>query len=113
MRIILAALLCAAGIASAEVYNLQWDYPANPQPVPSGFKSYCGDVTGTYASSPAGTAGATVRTMQLTTPAGSTKFCIVKAFDAYGESTPTNEVKLAVPPKPPAPTNLRATMEAP
>lgn len=110
-RLIVAIACCAAVSAQAEIYNLAWDYPASPVPVPSGFKTYCGDATGVYTTTPLGTAGSTARTMQVTTPTGSTKFCVLRAFDAYGESPNSNEITLKVPAKPPTPTNFRGTME--
>lgn len=114
MRIAIAAVfLLAATAAHAEVYNLQWDYPASPVPVPNGFKAYCGSTTGVYDPASVAAAASTARNMQVTTPAGSTKFCVVRAFDSYGESTNSNEVKLMPPAKPPAPTNLRATPQPP
>lgn len=111
MKRLLVAVACLAALsAQAEVYNLAWDYPASPVPVPDGFKTYCGDATGNYTTTPLGTATSTARVMQVTTPVGSRKFCVLRAFDAYGESANSNEIVLQVPPKPPTPTNFRGTM---
>jgi hypothetical protein len=110
-RLLVLCLLLLPSLATAEVYNLAWDYPASPSPIPDGFKTYCGDTSGNYSTTPLGAVGSTARAMQVTTPAGSTKWCVLRAFDAYGESANSNEIKLAVPPKPPTPTNFRGTMQ--
>lgn len=82
--------------------SLAWDYTAGA--TVTGFKGYCGTVSGQYAAQPAWTVGAQVRTVTATFPAGR-QYCVVRAYDAAGESGNSNEVTFIE-----RPGNLRLTV---
>lgn len=91
-----------ATLAHAGQESLAWDYPAGANV--SGFKGYCGTASKQYAAAPAWTVAATARTVTATLPAGRV-YCIVRAYDALGESGDSNEITLIE-----RPTNLRVTI---
>ena len=103
MRILacLLALLALPASAAAAQETFAWDYGAGAI---TGFKFYCGTAPGAYGTTPLATTTATVKQVTVTLPAGR-QFCVVRAYDATGESGNSNEVSVLE-----RPSNLRVVV---
>jgi hypothetical protein len=93
---------------------LGWEYTGDEV---TGFKVYCGDVSGEYGDVPMATADPSARTAEVEFAQAQVPvsyFCVVRACAAV-ESTDSNEVRVdvepAAPVQPPAPTNLRLIID--
>jgi hypothetical protein len=96
------AAIIAISVAHAGQEGFAWDYPVGTNV--TGFRGYCGAASGTYATAPAWTVPAANKTATVTLPAGR-QYCVVRAYDALGESGNSNEVTLIE-----RPGNLRVTV---
>ena len=95
--VILVALYPACNASAAE--TLQWDYPTGVSI--TGFKVYCAKPGAALPSLPTVTVPATERTATVQTQLGRVN-CVAKAYDADGESGPSNSVSYIE-----RPTNLK------
>jgi hypothetical protein len=98
--VIIAGLM--ASLANAGQEGLAWDYPAGTNI--TGFKGYCGAAKGVYGATPVWTVPAANKTVTITLPGGR-QYCVVRAYDAEGESGNSNELALLE-----RPGNLRTTI---
>ena len=102
-----AAALVGLGIlyaprANAGSETLIWEYPTGT--TITGFKGYCGTSAGQYSATPTWTVAASSKTATVTFPAAR-QYCVVRAYDATGESGNSNEVTFLE-----RPTNLHLTL---
>jgi len=105
IRSLLFIALLAAPLAWADTRGFAWDYPASAQAQVDGYRLYCGTSAGQYGATPAATVNATTLTATANFPAGSSNFCVVRAYKGTVESAPSNEI--AFPGRPDVPLNLR------
>lgn len=107
-RILCMLSLCLSSAVLADNRGFVWDYPAASLPQIDGFRLYCGTASGSYATAPTATVTGTAQTASANFPAGSTNYCVVRAFKGLVESANSNEVSFTG--RPDAPTNLRLSL---
>lgn len=98
--LLLLAFPCLVGAAQV---SAQWDYPAGTSI--TGFKLYCSTTSGTWPGTPTATTPAATKTANITFT-GRT-YCVVRAYDAVGESGDSNILALLE-----APGNLRTASQS-
>lgn len=105
IQFLLGSVLGVVGIAGgwAAQANLQWDYGQTTGF--SGFKGYCSATSGTWPATASFTTGPTVKTAQVTYTGR--VYCVVRAFDATGESADSNVLTFIE-----RPTNLREASQS-
>lgn len=106
--LVFAALLFAASaLAQQANVTLAWDAP-QPATGLAGYRLYSGPATGVYTNH-LDTTNLTYTVTNLVL--GAKYFFVVTAVSTEGfESDPSNEVNYTVPSRPPAPVNLRGTL---
>lgn len=98
LAFLLALLAFPAGAAQE---SFAWDYGTGTI---TGFKFYCSATAGSYPATPLATTTAAVKQVTVTLPAGR-QYCVVRAYDAAGESGNSNEVSVLE-----RPSNLRVVV---